>query len=73
MVVFVVLCGQGAEAPVGLKPASRDKLVHCAVRSRTLSFAATPFGLTATLEGSARGGRSNEGSPHSEKTRGLEV
>lgn len=39
---------KGAKTPVGLNPASRDKLVHYAVRSRTLSIAGTPFGLTAT-------------------------
>lgn len=56
-----------------LKPASRDELVHCAVHSRTLTIAGAPFGLLTTLQGSARGGRSNEGSPHSGETRGLEV
>ena len=63
----------GAEAPVGLKPASRDELIHCAVHSRTFYVAGSPFGCVATLVGSARGGRSNEGSPHSDETRGLEI
>lgn len=35
----------GAEAPDGLKPASRDEFVHSTARSRTLSFAGGPIRL----------------------------